>query len=417
MEIRDPVHGFVHLSEAERAIVDSKPFQRLRNIRQLGMSYYVYPSAVHTRFEHSIGTMHVANQIFDVLDRKHGKYFDRFLSITGEDDPRKRLRKTLRLAALLHDIGHAPFSHATEDLFPKNMSHEEISAEIVRTELESIFRRKEIERSGIKLDDVIFLIYPEMVSELSDEDAQAFYLLRGIISGDIDADRIDYLTRDSHHTGVIYGKFDYIRLIDTITIVPFAGETTEAGQELDNLRPETPEPRIGVEYGGLHTIEGLLLARYFMFLQVYFHHVRRIYDLMLTDFLKYSLPEGHYPADIDEYLKYDDVRVLTMIREEAEKGSCKEAKVLARRLLSRKHPKSIFEENKPILRIEEFEKELKGALQKKFNKLDPSALSNNPQLNFPIHSNNSPSAENSPQRIVYPHLRCNLLNHVILLPC
>lgn len=369
MEIRDPVHGFVHLSNVERAIVDSRPFQRLRNIKQLGMSYYIYPSAVHTRFEHSIGTVYVANQIFDVIVGKFEKYFDRLLQIKEETDFIKRLKITLRLAALLHDIGHAPFSHTTEELFHDNKSHEEISTEIIKSELDNIFKRREIKRSGIDIDDIVFLIHPEKASNVSEDDALAFYLLREIISGDIDADRIDYLIRDSYHTGVIYGRFDYMRLIDTITIVPFIGEDTH-GKILQEFIPEKPEPRIGIERGGLHTVEGLLLARYFMFLQVYFHHVRRIYDLMLTDFLRHKLEEGMYPAEIDEYLKFDDVKVLNMIRESANKDS-NEIKVLAKRLLFRKHPRRVFEINKPILEFEKFEKEVKEELQRKFDKLNP----------------------------------------------
>ena len=361
MEIRDPVHGFVHLTDAERLIIDSQPFQRLRNIRQLGMSYYVYPGATHTRFEHSIGAMYVADQMFNVLERKYGRYFNRILLIT-EDEPQRRLRKTLRLAALLHDIGHAPFSHATESLFPSSISHEEMGVEIIKSKLERIFNKSEIKRSGITLDDVIFLIFPEKVPDIEEDDARALYLLRGILSGDIDTDRIDYLTRDSHHTGVIYGKFDYMRLIDTITIVPYVGsycnELTE-NEELKSILPETPEPRIGIEYGGIHTVEGLLLARYFMFLQVYFHPIRRIYDLMLIEFLKRSLPDGHYPEDLDEYLEYDDAKVLEMIKKEAKNGENREAKVLAERILTRNHPKKVFEEKASLLSLETFEEELK----------------------------------------------------------
>lgn len=372
MEIRDPVHGFVHLSDAERKILDSECFQRLRNIRQLGMSYYVYPSAVHTRFEHSIGTLYVATQIFEVLVRKHGKYFEKLLGIKGDEaNLIKRLRITLRLAALLHDIGHPPFSHATEELFPKNRTHEELGVEVIKEKLERVFKQREIKRSGVNLEDVVFLIYPENVEEISQEDASALYLLREIISGEIDADRIDYLTRDSHHTGVIYGKFDYMRLIDTITIVPHVAGKSKTFQEFDI--PQQPEPRIGVEFGGLHTVEGLILARYFMFLQVYFHHVRRIYDLMLTDFLKFTLPDGCYPADVDEYLEYDDIKVLNSIRDVAtgRDSYCKEAKTLAERLYTRKHPKRILESNRLPLKIDEFEEEIKNKLQKNFDHLDP----------------------------------------------
>lgn len=267
MEVRDPLHGFVHLSEVEKSVINSIPFQRLRNIKQLGMGHYVYPGSVHTRLEHSIGTLYIGSQIFGVLTNKHREYLERILQIPKENGI-KKFRSILRYALLLHDVGHAPFSHSSEDLSPKGISHEELGARIVKEKLEYVFRQTDIKRAGIEIDDVVYLIYPDIATEVPEE-SQIFNLLSSIISGEIDADRIDYLTRDSHHTGVIYGKFDYMRLIDTITFIPYVGEALK-GQEDFDLIPESPEPRIGLEYGGLHTVEGLLLARYYMFTQVYF---------------------------------------------------------------------------------------------------------------------------------------------------
>ncbi len=368
IEIRDPVHGFIHLSDAERLIIDSQPFQRLRNIKQLGMTYYVYPGATHTRFEHSLGVMHVANEIFNVLERKFGKYFHRIFSLSDETEQR-RFRNTLRLAALLHDIGHSPFSHTTEELLPENMPHEKLTVKIIREKLEDIFKKRHISRQGINIEDVIFLIYPEEVRNIDEEDMKSLFLLREILAGEIDADRIDYLIRDSLHTGVIYGRFDWMRLIETLTIVPHPIDISRI-QNFEEIAIESPEPRIGIEYGGIHTVEGLLLARYFMFLQVYFHPVRRIYDLMLMDFLKNVLENGSYPADVNEYLEYDDSKILAQIKEEAKDGSSKEVRELARRILERKHPKKIFEERKVPLNLEEFEKVIKEELEDKLN-LDP----------------------------------------------
>ncbi|MFP3908909.1 MAG: HD domain-containing protein, partial [Archaeoglobaceae archaeon] len=322
------------------------------------------------RLEHSLGTLYIGSQIYDVLAGKHGKYLGRILPISRENDI-ERFKNTLRFALLLHDVGHAPFSHSSEDLSPKGISHEEMGARVIKAKLEDLFKQTNISRAGIKIDDVVYLIYPEMATE-TPEEAQIFNLLSSIISGEIDADRIDYLTRDSHHTGVIYGKFDYMRLIDTITFIPYIGETLDGHENFD-LVPEIPEPRIGLEYGGIHTVEGLLLARYYMFTQVYFHHIRRIYDLILTDFLKCSLPEGRYPLDVDEYLKYDDAAIQTMIRECSERGS-KDEKFFAQKLLYREHPRRVFEEREQLLNFEKFKKEVKEALLSKFKDLNPSDI-------------------------------------------
>ncbi|WP_457591090.1 HD domain-containing protein [Geoglobus sp.] len=373
MEIRDPVHGFVHLSDTEREILDSFPMQRLRNIKQLGMSHYVYPGSTHTRFEHSIGTMYVSTQMFNVLERKHGKQFSRIFSIKDDEYSHRRFRAILRIASLVHDIGHAPFSHATEGLLPENKTHEEITIEILRNELEEIFSKK-ASRLGVRLEDVAFLISPESVTEVDEEDAKALHLLRTILSGEIDADRIDYLNRDSHHIGVIYGKFDYMRLIETLTIVPYtdvfpSGDISNT--ELAELITQTIEPRIGVEAGGIHTVEGLILARYFMFLQVYFHPVRRIYDLMLIEFLKEVLPNGTYPKNVNEYLDYDDIKIINLIKEQYASKDCKKAYTIAKRLVERDHPRLVFERKGMPLKIEEFEKEITEKLSEKFDNLDP----------------------------------------------
>jgi len=368
MEIRDPIHGFIHLTDAEKSIIDSEPFQRLRNIKQLGMSYYVYPGATHTRFEHSLGCLYVADRIFETLIKKHSKILEIIFEGTKEINVIERLKKTVRLAALLHDIGHSPFSHATEEIFPEGLNHERMSSKIIEEKLEHIFEKDEIKRSGIRKEDIMYLIYPEYRYDISEKDEISFKILQQIISGDIDADRIYYLTRDSYHAGVIYGRFDYIRLMDTLAIVPYIGQSYEEKVGLDFL-PEYPEFRIGVEFGGLHTVEGLLLARYFMFLQVYFHSVRRIYDLMLTDFLKYTLPNGKYPEDVGEYLRYDDIEIIKILREEKKNG-ISESKILAERILERNHPKKIFESTKGILYLDDFGKEVKDELSKKFD-LDP----------------------------------------------
>ncbi len=132
MEIRDPIHGFIHLSDMEKNIIDTEPFQRLRNIKQLGLTYYVYPGATHTRFEHSLGVMHTATQIVSsILDKHRMENLSEYLGLIGKGYLEDRLKTTTRLAALLHDLGHPPLSHSSESLLIKE--HEEYSTEIIET--------------------------------------------------------------------------------------------------------------------------------------------------------------------------------------------------------------------------------------------------------------------------------------------
>jgi len=132
--IRCPIHGFIRFSEHERQIVDHKHFQRLRYIRQLALTELVYPGASHTRFEHSLGVMEIATRAFDSLAAKRGDLLEEtFKTVAGfEDKPLAKARQILRLAALLHDIGHAPFSHAAEEVVHKDFGHEKLSVAIIK---------------------------------------------------------------------------------------------------------------------------------------------------------------------------------------------------------------------------------------------------------------------------------------------
>ncbi|MEE9593907.1 MAG: HD domain-containing protein, partial [Candidatus Hydrothermarchaeales archaeon] len=171
--IRDPIHGDIFLTEPETKIVDSLEFQRLRRIKQLGMAYLVYPSANHTRFEHSLGAMHVASRVANTLQ-------------LSKDDSIK-----LRIAALLHDVGHGPLSHTSEELLERYMgqSHEEITMELINNS----------DVSSILIDEGL---NPEEVSSLILGKGGR---LGSLISSELDVDRMDFLVRDAHHTGVAYG--------------------------------------------------------------------------------------------------------------------------------------------------------------------------------------------------------------------
>ena len=327
-EIRDPIHDFVKLDSDERRVLDSGPIQRLRHIHQLAMSYLLYPGATHRRFEHSLGVMELAGRVFDTItadDNIHSSVREVVPEI-ARGDRRNYWRKVLRMAALCHDIGHLPFSHAAEELLPCNWSHERISAELIQgDELGSILKSMEPPLTPSHVAKIA--VGPEKMPGSADFSNWEI-LLSEIISGDaLGVDRIDYLLRDSHHTGVAYGRFDHYRLIDTIRVLP---ASTEA-----------EEPVLGVESGGIHSAEALLLARYFMFKQVYLHPVRMAYDLHLQQFLRVWLSEGHFPTDANRHQKTNDDEVLSdMARASTDPSSPRHQ--AADRIVRRKHFRAVY---------------------------------------------------------------------------
>jgi len=319
-EVRDPVHNFVLFDDFERQLIDSEPVQRLKHIKQLALTCEVYPGATHSRFEHSLGTMELATQAFDTIVRKKPDALNKLE--WGDRDRQHEYRQLLRVGALLHDVGHAPFSHAPEALMPDGYSgHETFSAAFIRSEyINPLLRR------------VTGAFDPERVvavalgaKKIQHESAE-IQLLQELVAGDLGADRIDYLLRDALHTGAAAGRFDYHRLLNTLTVIE---------------HPDTGSPVLAVEEGGLHAAEALLLSRYFMFLQVYFHHVRRIYDRHLEDFLSSHLPGGRFPAELDDYIQWTDDALHLAIAEAA--GQTGDSAQLARRLVGRQHYRRAYE--------------------------------------------------------------------------
>lgn len=328
MEIRDPLHVFVRLDSAEQAVLNSSPFQRLRSIHQLALTYLVYPGATHKRFEHSLGVMELASRIFDVAtNRRNLEHEEAREVIPDEDDTVMYWRRVLRLAALCHDLGHLPFSHAAEaELLPDGVDHEVISrGHILSEEMQDIW--SSLEPPVIPEHIALLAVGPANGEPVPPWRA----ILSEVISGDVfGADRMDYLLRDSLHTGVAYGRFDHHRLIDTLRILP----SPPAGPEAE--APVAREPTLGITEGGVQSAEALLLARYFSFSQVYFHRTRRIYDIHLKDFLKEWLRDrgGFLPHEPADHLKLTDNEVLTAVQEQARDGG-EPQRTLARRIVER----------------------------------------------------------------------------------
>jgi HD superfamily phosphohydrolase len=279
LSIRDPVHGFVRADPLEAALINSRPVQRLRFIHQLGFTFLVFPGAEHSRFGHVIGAMHLAGRVYDALCTKSEGMLP-----GGPAAPERRLT---RVAALLHDLGHAPFSHSAEDLFEGGIDHEEMTRRLLGSpEIEEIFARH---GGGLGTSDVRRL--------LQGGGTATERLLAKIVSGELDVDKMDYLLRDSLFCGVRYGTFDLERLLDTM---------------LPIRDPETGEWGVGVDEGGVHALEALVMARYYMFTQVYFNVTGKAMELHLNEWLE---ERGvRWSAEPEAFLGQDDVSVWSALR-------------------------------------------------------------------------------------------------------
>jgi len=297
-EIRCPVHGFIRLNDWEWNVISQPAFQRLRRIRQLAWTDYVYPGAMHTRFEHSLGVMHTATMLYDSIVRNSAELLKS--ELTYNEAGFERDRQLVRFAALLHDVGHAPFSHAAEELFPdhspgKKYVHEDYSVAIIESKLRSAIEEHPLNSNyNLRAEEITALIK-------GGSSARKTVFWRDLVTSQMDADRMDYLQRDSYHAGVQYGKFDLHRLINTIKAIPF----------------QNKDPRLGISEGGVHAAEGLVLARYFMFTQIYFHKTRVAYDVHLRAAMKEFLPDGHFPRpvkdELEDFLCWEDWKVLGLL--------------------------------------------------------------------------------------------------------
>ncbi|NOZ81854.1 MAG: HD domain-containing protein [Candidatus Micrarchaeota archaeon] len=252
--IRDPIYGFIRMEKPFIEILDTPSFQRLRGIKQLGLSHLVYPSAVHTRFEHSVGSYYLATEICKIHEISHPLEF--------------------RAAALLHDLGHAPFSHTLQLKYLTGKSHEEITVEKIKSgEISAV-----LESNGIDVKKVCdFILGKGLVGRL--------------ISGEVDVDRLDYLRRDAYYTGVAYGVIYSDVIIKSI---------------------EIKKNRISVDPEYVPALESILIARYMMYPTVYMHHTSRIAEAMLRKAV-YSMIENQAvsPREIREM---DDAGLLSLLK-------------------------------------------------------------------------------------------------------
>jgi HD superfamily phosphohydrolase len=272
--IRDPLWNNISLDQLALRLVDTKAFQRLRYVRQLGLAYLVYPGATHTRFEHALGTWHLAGRTLSMLQARGD------LPPNLESDAR-----VVAAAALLHDIGHYPFSHALEEIGAPH--HEDVAgALLTRGEIADVLR------------EAIAPDAPERVVELIR--GRSASPLQGLISGSLDLDKIEYLKRDALMCGVPYGEIDVDRLIHSLTLVE---------------DPTTHRMTIGVAEKGLSALESLLFARYQMYRNVYWHHAVRSATAMYKRLVADAIRSG--ALRVSELASYSDESLLHQLEERA----------------------------------------------------------------------------------------------------
>ncbi|HJR84277.1 MAG TPA: HD domain-containing protein [Nitrososphaeraceae archaeon] len=294
-EIADPIHKFIRFTDLEKKIIDSSVFQRLRRIKQLAGAHLVYPAAQHSRFEHSLGTMHVAG-----LAGEH-------LFSLGVID--KESIQELRVASLLHDIGHGPFSHLFEEALKVtgNKNHETIGEEIIcKTELNDIL-------SG-------FGYSGKTISEISFGNSKVKFK-NEIISGSLSADLMDYLPRDGFFTGVEYGKVDYNRIINSFRV--------------------TDSQSLALDISSFYSFESMIISRFEMFRAVYFHKTVRSAEVMLLHSILLSSKELNLDnLSLEDYLKLTDDSILFKM---SSSQNNKVAKEMISNYLERKLLKCVYE--------------------------------------------------------------------------
>ena len=295
LDIIDPIHDFIRVYDHELKIIDNPIFQRLRRIRQLSGAHLTYPAAQHTRFEHSLGVMHIASQAGEALREK---------GILKQDDIEK-----LRLAGLLHDIGHGPFSHLFEEIIQKKkISHEDFGKNII---LKSAIGDT-LSQNGYDKKTITKIAFGD----------SKFQYLNEIVSGALSADMMDYLLRDGYFTGAEHAKIDHKRLTQSLDV---------------------HKKKLALEKSALYSFESMMHSRYQMFKAVYFHKTVRAAEVMLLEALRLSDDEfGFTSFNLNEYTKLTDEYVLSMLLA-SKSAKLKRAKKFAEDYQNRKLLKCVYE--------------------------------------------------------------------------
>lgn len=300
-EIRDPIHGPIYVSKAELSIIDSPYVQRLRGIKQTGFAELAFPGSTHNRYSHSLGAFHLAGRVFDQI----------FSDLEWADIAEStRFRTYVRIAALLHDIGHGPLSHAIEQAMPSRRevlgigegqaTHEDYTEMII---LQSSLTKLLEDTFGKDCPMAVASLirndnrFPRLFMAGRHQPKSVFPILSSIISGEIDVDRMDYMERDSLFCGISYGHFDRDWILSNLTAI-------EDQQQLF----------LGLDSRAIYAFEDFLLSRYHMYLMVYLHHKSVIYDEMLYQFLLSDTEETKLPCSVEDYLQVDDHWLWTRLR-------------------------------------------------------------------------------------------------------
>lgn len=328
-EIHDSVHKVIRLDSTERIILDTMPVQRLRKIKQLGCANKVYPSANHVRFEHSLGVMYLAGRIYDVIVHKYGEDFASILPHPNSYEY-SYWKRVVRLGALLHDIGHFPFSHIVEKakLVSDNHSHEHYTAMLILNELDKDIRNiAQIDPADVAKIAVGSRVYKEVTG--SDEDfSDLENLLSEIVTSDyFGSDRIDYLVRDNRQLGTSY-VCDHETLISSICVLKWQDK-----------------PMLGIDEAGLHAAESLLTTRQLLYNRLVFHPVILSIESHMADFMRATYANGgtYLPQDITFHQQLTDseveVEISRAVRDPSHSGH-KHAK----RIELRQHFRLLYKE-------------------------------------------------------------------------
>jgi len=294
-EIKDPVHGYVYITKQEKEIIDSYPVQRLRRLRQLAGSEYVYPGANHTRFEHSVGVMYLAGKVTENPNISR---------LIDENEA-----ETVKIAGLLHDVGHGPFSHVFEHLLDKELhkTHEDITQWIIRnSELKDTLKNNGYDPTEVG----------KLATGKLHKPKKAF--LDQIISSAVDVDKQDFIVRDTHHTGAEYGFIDIFRLIHALDVL---------------------KENLAIDLGALSALESLIIARIESFKSIYFHRVGRAAQIMLAMAMEKANDELGLTRfkTPEEYMNMDDYTVWTGLKQ------CKKSAPIIKNLEKRKLLKCAYE--------------------------------------------------------------------------